>query len=318
MRILVTGGAGFIGSHTVERLLREGHSVRVLDNLSTGRRDNLAAVAGEVELLEGDVRDLAMVRRAMAGADAVLHLAALGAVARSVADPLATHAVNATGTLHVLVAAREAHVRRVVFASSSSVYGDTPELPKHEEMTPSPLSPYAVTKVNGEHYCAVFHRLYGLETVALRYFNVFGPRQDPTSRYSAVVPRFIQALLEGQAPTIYGDGQQSRDFTYIANVVEANVLALRAAPGLGGAYNVACGQRVTVGHLARTLAGLLGSQVAPVHAPPREGDVRHSLADLRRVQEALGYQPLVSFEEGLARTVAWARSAAGEGAWSVR
>ena len=314
MRALVTGGAGFIGSHLVERLLREGWAVRVLDDLSTGRRANLAAVAADVELVEGDVRDPGTVRRAVAGADAVAHLAALSSVARSVADPLRTHEVNATGTLHVLLAARDAGVARVVVASSSSVYGDTPVLPLHEALAPQPRSPYAVSKLAAERYAAVFAALYGLETVGLRYFNVFGPRQDPASPYAAVVPRFVRALLAGEPPTIYGDGEQGRDFTYVANAVEATALALRAPRLAGEAVNVACGRRTTVNALAREVAALTGVTVAPLHAPPRPGDVRDSLADLARARTLLGYAPQVDVVEGLRRTVAWYRN--GGAAWA--
>lgn len=302
---LVTGGAGFIGSNIVEELLRRGEQVRVLDNFSTGKRENIAPFLNQIELIEGDLCDLDVVRRAVAGVDFVLHQAALPSVQRSIDDPLTTHAINATGTLHVLEAAREAGVKRVVYASSSSIYGDSPTLPKREDMLPMPKSPYATTKLTGEHYCRVFYQVYGLETVALRYFNVFGPRQDPTSHYAAVVPRFVTALLRGEPPTVYGDGLQSRDFTYVANVVQANLLAA-TVPGIAGEnFNVACGERYSLLDLLAALGDILGTQVAPVYAPARPGDVRHSLADITAIQEKLGYRVEVDFYEGLRRTVAW-------------
>jgi len=302
---LVTGGAGFIGSHIVEWLVREGKSVRVIDDLSTGRRENIALFSGEIEFIEGDVRDLKVVRDAVNGVKYVFHQAAVPAVPRSVKDPLATNAANVDGTLNILVAARDAGVKRVVYASSSSVYGDTPTLPKHEDMRPEPRSPYAVSKLAGELYCRVFHDVYRLETVALRYFNVFGPRQDPASQYSAVVPKFITALLRGDPPTIFGDGKQSRDFTYVGNVVEANLLAARASGAAGEVFNIACGERITVGELARLLADIVGVEREPVHAPPRPGDVKHSLADIAKAEESLRYRVRVGVREGLRRTVEW-------------
>jgi nucleoside-diphosphate-sugar epimerase len=304
MKALVTGGAGFVGSHLVERLLAEGAEVRVLDNFSTGRRSNLAAVSTDIDLVEGDLRDLDCVLGATRGCEVVLHHAALPSVPRSVADPLASHAVNATGTLHVLLGAREHGVRRVVYASSSSVYGANPTLPKHESAALLPMSPYAAAKLAGECYCASFGEVYGLETVALRYFNVFGPRQDPASEYAAVIPKFIAALQAGEAPTIYGDGEQSRDFTYIENVVDANMAALVAEGAGGQVVNVACGQRTTLNELVARLIDQLGSDVQPVYWPARPGDVRHSLADVTRAFEVLGYIPRVDLAEGLARTVA--------------
>lgn len=309
---LVTGGAGFIGSHIVEELIRRGERVRVLDNFSTGRRGNLAPVLEHVDLVEGDLCDLATVRRAVEGVDYVLHQAALASVQRSVDDPLAAHTANATGTLHLLMAARDAGVKRVVYASSSSVYGDSPVLPKQEDHLPRPKSPYAVSKLAGEYYCQTFTGLYELETVSLRYFNVFGPRQDPTSQYAAVIPLFITAMLRGAAPTVYGDGGQSRDFTYVANVVHANLLAA-TAPGVAGrVFNVACGQRYTLLDLIAALNGTLGARIAPVHSAPRPGDVRHSLADVTAAQEVLGYRTEVDFHEGLRRTVAWYRESRTE------
>jgi len=309
---LVTGGAGFIGSHIVEELIRRGERVRVLDNFSTGRRENLAPLLEHVDLIEGDLCDLATVRRAVEGVDCVLHQAALASVQRSVDDPLAAHTANATGTLHLLMAARDAGVKRVVYASSSSVYGDSPVLPKQEDHVPRPKSPYAVSKLAGEYYCQTFAGLYELETVSLRYFNVFGPRQDPTSQYAAVIPLFITAMLRGAAPTVYGDGGQSRDFTYVSNVVRANLLAA-TAPGVAGrVFNVACGQRCTLLDLIAALDEALGTHVAPVYAAPRPGDVRHSLADVTAAQEALGYRTEVDLREGLRRTVAWYRQSLAE------
>ncbi len=310
-RYLVTGGAGFIGSHLVEALLRRGEGVVALDDFSTGRRENLTAAilarqrgAAEPEVIDGDIRDPATVRRALRGVQYVLHQAALPSVQRSVEDPGATHAVNVTGTLNLLVAAREAGVRRFVYASSSSVYGDSPTLPKVETMTPAPLSPYAVSKLAGEHYCRVFYGLYGLETVALRYFNVFGPRQDPTSQYAAVVPNFVTAALAGRAPTIYGDGLQSRDFTFIDNAVDANLKACEAPVTVSGrAYNIACGTAATLLDLLRILERLTGSSIRAIHDQPRPGDVRHSLAAIDEACLRLGYEPKVTLEEGLRRTV---------------
>ena len=304
---LVTGGAGFIGSNIVEELVRRGERVRVLDNFSTGRRENLTLLLERVELIEGDLQDPAAVRQAVEGTDYVLHHAALPSVQRSVDDPLASNAANVTGTLNLLLAAREAGVKRVVYASSSAAYGDGPTLPKREDMLPQPKSPYAVSKLAGEHYCRVFAEVYRLETVSLRYFNVFGPRQDPASQYAAVIPLFIMSMLQSAPPAVYGDGLQSRDFTYVSNVVQANLLAA-AAPGVAGrVFNVACGQQYTLLELIATLDEILGVQVPPVHTAPRPGDVRHSLADITAAQEALGYQTAVDFHEGLRRTVAWYR-----------
>jgi len=300
---LVTGGAGFIGSHLVERLIALGHRVRVLDDLSEGRRENLAAVWDRIEFIEGDLRDPETVRRAVCGVEYILHQAALRSVPRSVEDPVTTTAVNVLGTVNLLRAACDAGVRRVVFASSSSVYGETAELPLRESHEPRPISPYAVSKLAGEHYCAVFTRLYGVETVSLRYFNVFGPRQDPRSEYAAVIPRFILAALRGEPLEIHGDGLQSRDFTYVENVVEAN---LRAAtqPGIAGeVFNVGCGQRYSVLDVKAHLERILGRSLPARHTPPRKGDVRHTQADMSKAEAALGYRPRVGFAEGLRRTV---------------
>ena len=302
--VLVTGGAGFIGSHIVDELARRHIQTRVLDNFSTGRHDNLQAL-DSVRVIEGDVRDLDTVRQAMSGVDYVLHQAALPSVPRSVADPLTTNQVNVTGTLNVLIAAREAGVKRVVYASSSSVYGNSPTLPKREEMPTAPLSPYAVSKLAGENYCRVFYQVYGLPTVALRYFNVFGPRQDPTSPYSAVIPKFVTALLHSEPPTIYGDGTQSRDFTYVANVVLANLLACEKDGAIGQVMNVACGERYTLLTLCSELATLTGRTLQPVFAPPRAGDVKHSMAAIDQAKQILGYGPAVEWREGLRHTVEW-------------
>ncbi|MBI2187473.1 MAG: SDR family oxidoreductase [Acidobacteria bacterium] len=304
---LVTGGAGFIGSHLTDELVRRGHRVRVVDNLVTGRRQNLAQ-AGGVDFIEGDLADLAVARRACAGVDVVLHQAAIPSVPRSVEDPLTSHQANIDATLHVLLAAREAGVRRVVYAGSSSAYGDTPALPKTESMAPSPLSPYALQKLVGEQYGQLFMRLYGLETVTIRYFNVFGPRQDPSSPYSGVISLFITALSEGRAPTIYGDGEQTRDFTYVANVVDG-VLRACEVPGVAGdVINVATGSRISINGLFRALRDLIGARVEPVYAPARLGDVRDSQADITKAQRLLGYAPIVAFEDGLKKTVDWYRS----------
>ena len=308
-RYLVTGGAGFIGSRLSRAIVERGGEVRVFDSFLTGREENLADLP-DVEVVRGDVRDLDGLRRAMKGVDRVLHQAAVPSVARSLKDPILSNEANVQGTLNVLIAARDASVPRVVFASSSSVYGDTPTLPKVETMLPSPLSPYAVTKLTGEHYLKVFHHLYGLETVALRYFNVFGPRQDPTSDYAAVIPLFVSLMSQGRAPTINGDGTQSRDFTYVDNVVQANLLACEA-PGVGGeVFNVACGRRYTLLDLVAALNAILGTNLEPTFGPRRAGDVMHSLADIEKARRMLGYEASTSFEEGLERTAAWGRARA--------
>ncbi|MDH4037359.1 MAG: SDR family oxidoreductase [Candidatus Krumholzibacteria bacterium] len=302
---LVTGGAGFIGSNIVDELLRRGQTVRVLDNFATGREENLQDAGDRIELIRGDVRDIAAVDAAVAGCDFVLHQAALASVPRSIADPVANNEVNAQGTLNVLVAAQKHGVKRVVYASSSSVYGDSEELPKVESMTPNPMSPYAVAKLAAEYYCRVFAELHGMTTVALRYFNVFGPRQDPGSQYSAVIPIFVKALVEGKAPTIHGDGEQSRDFTYIDNVVGANLRACEANVSGGKVYNIACGGRFSLNQLYAALAARVGTDLRPVYGPPRAGDVKHSMAAIDRIQRELGYQVSVSFEDGIERTVRW-------------
>jgi UDP-glucose 4-epimerase len=300
---LVTGGAGFIGSHICEELLRRGESVAVLDNFATGKRENLRHLARDLRIIKGDLRDLVVVREAVRGADYVLHQGALPSVPRSVADPVTSHQVNTEGTLNVLVAARDAGVKRVVFASSSSVYGDTPVLPKREDMPSNPKSPYAVSKLTGEHYCRVFYEIYGLETVALRYFNVFGPRQDPDSQYAAVIAKFTRALLDGGEITVYGDGEQTRDFTYVANVVEANLLATGAPGAAGKVFNIACGDQVSLNQVIRHLAELVHRESEVVYQPPRAGDVKHSRADIASASSILGYRVKVAFDEGLARTL---------------
>ncbi len=305
---LVTGGAGFIGSAIVEELVARGSEVRVLDNFATGKRENLDGVNGRIRVIEGDIRDPVTVRLACRDVDFVLHQAALGSVARSVLDPITTAEVNTQGTINVLIAAREAGVQRVVFAGSSSVYGDNHQLPKREDADPRPLSPYAVSKLAAEQYCRVFHRIHGAATVVLRYFNVFGPRQRPDSQYAAVIPRFIDALLHGRPPVIHGDGEQSRDFTYVANVVQANLLACEAPEAPGQVMNIACGSRVSLAQLLDFLRQDIGSDVAPDHAEPRAGDVRHSLADISRAERVLGYRPQVDVREGLRRTVEWHRA----------
>ena len=301
---LVTGGGGFIGSHLVRRLLRDGARVRVLDNFATGRRSNLAEVLDEVELIEGDLQSYERVHNAVRGCEVAFHLGALPSVPRSIQDPLTSNATNVIGTLNVLLAARDEGLRRVVHASSSSLYGASRELPKQEQMPALPIAPYAVSKLAAEGYCRAFHEVYGLETVALRYFNVFGPGQDPQSQYAAVIPNFIVAALEGRSPLIHGDGEQSRDFTYVNNAVDANLLAASAPGAAGEAFNVACGERTTLNAIVARIADLCGHEVEAVHDDARPGDVRHSLADIGKAREILGYEPQVGFEEGLRRTFA--------------
>ncbi len=328
--ILITGGAGFIGSHLVEAVCKNGYQVRVLDNLSTGKKENLEEVMGNShfkfrvaqegpgivtlgdkgEFIWGDIADLETCRKACQGVSFVFHLAALGSVPRSVEDPITSHQANATGTLNILQAAKEAKVKRVIYASSSSVYGNISShpdesMPKSETLSPHPQSPYAATKLMGEHYCRIFSDLYDLETVSLRYFNVFGPRQDPQSIYAAVIPKFITALLEGISPIIYGDGQQSRDFTYVANVVQANLLAMNT-PGISGrVFNIACSRQITINNLLSSLQEISGRHIAPQYEQPRSGEVRHSLASIDLAKAHLGYAVKIEFEEGLKAT--WKR-----------
>jgi nucleoside-diphosphate-sugar epimerase len=307
---LVTGGAGFIGSHVVEELLRRGETVRIADNFSTGRRDNLPA-GGAAELIEGDLADPSVAVRAVGSADFVIHQAAIPSVPRSVADPATSHRANVDGTLRVLLAARDAGVRRVVFAGSSSVYGDAAVLPKREDMRPAPRSPYALQKLFGEQYCQLFHSLYGLETVVTRYFNVFGPRQSPESPYSGVIALFIDAFAEGRRPTVHGDGRQTRDFTYVSDVV-AGVLRCCEAPNVAGeVINLAAGGRISLLEVIRSLQIAMGRDLEPVPGPPREGDVLDSQADIYKARKLLGFEPSVPFEEGLRRTVAWYRQTLG-------
>jgi UDP-glucose 4-epimerase len=307
MNILVTGGAGFIGSHIVEALVRKGHRVRVLDNFFSGKRDNLRAVKNDVEIVRGDCADAAAAGRAVKGMEVVYHEAAVPSVARSVSDPALSHRANATATLTMLVAARDAGVRRFMYAGSSSVYGDRAGRAKREDMDPRPLSPYAVGKLIGEHYLRVFANLYGMETLTLRYFNVFGPRQDPGSPYSGVVSLFTTNLLQGRTPVIYGDGDQSRDFTFVQNVVAGNLLALRAKGLKGQSVNLATGHRVSLRQLLRLLARSLGRPATARHVAPRKGDIRHSLADIGLAKKLLGYRPQVDFKTGLGLTVDWYR-----------
>jgi nucleoside-diphosphate-sugar epimerase len=307
MQALVTGGGGFIGSHLTARLAAAGHLVRVLDNFSTGRRSNVASLPDEVEIVEGDIRSYERVHHAVSGCEVVFHVAALPSVPRSIQDPLTSHATNATGTLNLLLCARDARVRRVVLASSSSVYGANQALPKREDMTPMPMSPYAVAKLASEGYCRSFTEVYGLETVALRYFNVFGPRQDPRSEYAAAIPSFISAVLAGEPPRVYGDGEQSRDFTYVENAVDATVLAMDAQGVVGEVFNVANGAATSVNQVLAELGELIGADVEPAHLPARPGEVRHSLADCTRAGETLGYKPQTSLREGLRITVDYYR-----------
>ncbi len=313
MRALVTGGGGFIGSNLVDRLLDDGHDVRVLDNFSTGHRANLAAVEGDIEVVEGDLRSYERVHNAVSGCEVVFHQGAMPSVPRSVQDPITSNEVNVGGTLNVLLAARDAGVRRVVFASSSSIYGDLPGLPRVETMSVGPAAPYAVSKLAGEQYCRVAAKVYGLETVALRYFNVFGRRQDPNSHYSAVIPKFITAMLAGKSPSVHGTGEQSRDFTPIANVVSANMLAAEAPDAGGEVLNVGTGRRRSLNELVDMLNQLLETEIPPAYLDPRPGDVEHSWADISRACEVLGYEPAVDFEDGLARTIESYEGTVGSG-----
>jgi nucleoside-diphosphate-sugar epimerase len=307
MRYLVTGGAGFIGSNTVDELVRRGHSVVVLDDLSSGKEENLAEVRNKITYIKGSITDIEVVRKAMHEAEYVLHLAARTSVPRSVKDPIDTNKINIDGTLNVLVAAKELKLKRVVFAASSSAYGETPTLPKVETMQPEPISPYGVTKYVGELYGQTFGRCYGLENVALRYFNIFGPRQDPGSPYSGVLAKFCAAFLEETQPVVFGDGEQTRDFTYVENAVQANLLACEAPNVSGRVFNVGVGARVSLNDVLRELGKITGKTLVAKYEPPRDGDIRDSQADIRQAREFLGYDPQVNFEDGLARTFEWYR-----------
>jgi nucleoside-diphosphate-sugar epimerase len=306
-RYLITGGAGFIGSNLARRLIDLGEEVVIIDDFSTGKRENLEDIADSVKVVEGDICDIATVREATEGADYVLHHAAVVSVPRSIEDPLRSNAVNIDGTLNCLEAAREAGVKRFVYAASSSAYGDSAELPKREDTVPNPLSPYGVAKLVGEMYCKVYYDIYGLETVSLRYFNIFGPYQDPHSQYAAVIPIFITKLLQGERPVIYGDGEQSRDFTFIENAVEANLGAVRSGKAPGHVVNVACGSRFTLNSMLEKLRDLTGSTIDAIYADPRPGDIKHSQGDITVAADLLGYDPKISFEEGLRQTVEWFR-----------
>ena len=304
---VVTGGGGFIGSHIVEELLRRNEIVRVIDNFSTGKWENVEPFEGGAEIIEADIAEGKNLPRFLEGVDYVIHQAAIPSVPKSILDPVKSHHANVNGTLQLLNASREANVKRVVYASSSAVYGDSPTLPKHEGMMPNPLSPYGAQKLFAEIYCQVFSRAYGLETVSLRYFNVFGPRQDSTSQYSGVLALFIAAVLQNKRPTIYGDGLQSRDFTYVQNVVEANLQACTVPVVAGQVFNVACGDRITVNSMLQQINKITGKDIAPIYADPRPGDIKHSQADITRAKEHLEYQPKISFEEGLRNTIEWYR-----------
>jgi nucleoside-diphosphate-sugar epimerase len=304
-KYLVTGGAGFIGSHIVERLVNDGQPVRVIDNFVTGKRSNIAPFGSKVDVFEGDLRSAEDCRKACKDIETIFHLGALPSVPKSVAAPVPAHETNVDGTFNLLMAARDAKCRRLIFAASSSAYGDAVELPKRETASPQPLSPYAVHKLLGEYYCRVFSLCYGLETIALRYFNVFGPRQDPKSDYAAAIPAFISAVLRNEPPTVYGDGEQTRDFTYIDNVVHANMLAAKAPRLNGQVVNIACGERVSVNQIIREINNLLGRNLVPKYAPERAGDVKHSLADITAAYQLLGFEPQVNFADGLRLAIDW-------------
>lgn len=317
MRYLVTGGAGFIGSNTVDELVQRGHSVVVLDDLSGGKEDNLAEVRNKITIIKGSITDIETVRKAMREAEYVLHLGARTSVPRSVKDPLETNRINVEGTLNVLVAAKEMKVKRVVFAASSSAYGETPTLPKVETMQPEPISPYGVTKYVGELYGAAFLKCYGLETVCLRYFNIFGPRQDPSSPYSGVLAKFCTAFLEDTTPAVFGDGEQTRDFTFVDNAVHANLLACEAPNVGGGVFNVGCGDRISLNQVLAALRKITGKPLEARYDPPREGDIRDSQADISAARKSLGYEPQVGFEQGLRITFDWYRDSQAKAAAKV-
>lgn len=302
---LVTGGAGFIGSSLVRGLLKEGKNVRVVDNLSTGNISNVKEILDEIEFIEGDIRDLRTVQEASEKIKYVFHQAAIPSVPRSVENPVEFNQSNIDGTLNVLIAARDKGVKRVIYAGSSSVYGDSPKLPKKEDMKPNPLSPYALTKLTGEYYCKVFSEIYGLETVTTRYFNVFGPRQNPESQYAAVIPKFVLAFLKGKSPTVFGDGEQTRDFTFVENVVYANILCSKAKKTKGEIINIATSSRISLNELIHILTKITGRKINPVYAEPRKGDIKHSLADISKAEKMIGYQPIVDFKQGLKKTIQW-------------
>jgi UDP-glucose 4-epimerase len=306
-KFLVTGGAGFIGSNICTKLISQGCFVRVIDNLLTGKKRNLAAISDKIEFIEADMGNPDAARTAMKGIDVVLHQGALPSVPRSVDDPAATHRHCVDATFTLLLAARDAKVKRFVYAASSSAYGDTPTLPKVESMPVNPLSPYAAAKLMGEYYCSVFYKVFGLETISLRYFNVFGPHQDPTSQYAAAIPAFVTSILKDKPPTVYGDGEQSRDFTYIDNVVEANLLAARVKRTKGEVANIACGEAVTVNAIIDTINSIVGKSIKPIYVPSRPGDVKHSLADITIAKKLLGFKPVILFKEGLAKAIEWYR-----------
>lgn len=304
---LVTGGAGFIGSHLVAALVERGERVRVLDNFSTGQRQNLAPFQAKIDLIEGDLRHPEDCKRACDGIEIIFHEGAVPSVPRSVEDPVMTHQANIDGTFNILEAARLAKCRRLVYAASSSAYGDTPTLPKHEGMLPQPLSPYGVHKLAAEFYCRAYYECFGFQTLALRYFNVFGPRQNPKSQYAAAIPAFVTSILAGQPPTVYGDGEQTRDFTYIANIVHANLLAAKAEKTCGQVINVACGERITINRIISRINEYLGKDVRPQYVPKRPGDIRDSFADINLAKKVIGFEPQVLFDEGLRRTIDWYR-----------
>ena len=303
--VLITGGAGFIGSNIVGVLVKDGYSVKILDNFSSGTKENTHSIKGEIETIDADITDKDTVKKVMSGVDYVLHQAALPSVPRSIKDPVTTNAVNVDGTLNILNAARNSGVKRVVFASSSSVYGDNEAPLKSELLKPSPISPYGVSKLAGEYYCRVFYKVYGLETVCLRYFNVYGPNQNPDTQYAAVIPKFITSIMNDKPPTIYGDGKQSRDFTFVKDVVNANILAMKARGAAGKVFNIAAGKRTTINELVSILDNILGKDIVSEHTEPREGDIKHSLADISLAKKILGYEPKYTLEEGLKETVKW-------------
>jgi nucleoside-diphosphate-sugar epimerase len=306
-KYLVTGGAGFIGSNIAEELIKRGHLVRIIDNFLTGKRENISTFLDKIELIEGDIRDYDVCKRALEGVDFVLHQAALSSVPRSIEDPLLTTEINIKGTLNVLLASRDLGVKKFVFASSAAVYGDNSTLPKKEDNVGNPLSPYALSKLVGEKYCWIFSQIFGLSTVCLRYFNIFGPRQDPSSQYAAVVPNFITRMLEGGSPTIFGDGEQSRDFAYVFNVVEANILASKAEGVSGEVFNIGCGEGTSVNSLASKLNEILKEKINPSYDEPRQGDIKHSFADISKAKKMLEYEPQVLFAKGLEETIRWYR-----------